>query len=116
MELTIKWKDYEIRKSIYLADIQSDKWTTIEKDYDYDIVKWEEHEPREVIDAETGKKKISTRNCYSIASLKWDAKERCFRFSSVRTRYLEDYTEGLNEFILGFIKFVEPMLERESDY
>ncbi len=55
----------------------------------FDIVKWEQHAPCEVMSLRTGKKEISTRSCYSLAFLKWDDKERGFDFNGVGLRWLE---------------------------
>ena len=57
----------------------------------------------EVTDFKTGEKKISTRSCYSVAHIWWNEKESGWEFKSVGARFLEDYVEGLNEFILQWM-------------
>ena len=70
--------------------------------YKFNLVKWEDHEPYEVLDLETGKKKISSRHCFVIATLTWDRSEYTFDFESCGLRYLEHRIDGLEEFILEF--------------
>lgn len=81
--------------------------------YKFDLVKWEEHEPYEVIDWYTGEKKMSTKNCFSIGQLIWDAKEEWFDFESVGTRYLEHRIDGLEEWILEFCEMMEKELSED---
>jgi hypothetical protein len=70
------------------------------------VVKWYDHKPWETINLDTGKKEISTRSCYSIAQIEWNKKEPCWEFSSVGTRFLNDYEEGLCEFIREWIELI----------
>ena len=70
--------------------------------YKFDLVKWEDHEPYEVLDLKTGEKKISSRHCFVIATLIWDRSEYTFDFESCGLRYLEHRIDGLEEFILEF--------------
>ena len=94
--MTMKFKDFEIRPACFI-DGHTDPKT-------WDVVKWCHCEPIEVIDIETGKKKISDTYCFSIALLEWNEKEPCWEISSVGTRFLEYYEEGLNEFILKWLE------------
>lgn len=89
-----KWNDFEFRPPTYLDG-------HFEPDV-YDLVKWEEHEPIEVIEWETGEKKLSTKHCFAIGSLIWDDKEPRFEFISCGLRYLENRIDGLEDFILKF--------------
>ena len=92
----MKFKDFEIRPTCFLDGHTDPKsWA---------VVKWCHCEPREVIDGETGKKKISDTYCFSVAFLEWNEKEPCWEFKSVGTRFLEDYEDGLCEFILKWIE------------
>lgn len=68
----------------------------------FDLVKWEDHEPYEVIDFYTSEKTMSTRNCFSIGSLIWDEKDESFEFKSCGLRYLRYRIDGLEKFILDF--------------
>ena len=79
--------------------------------YKFDLVKWEDHEPYEVIDWYTGQKKMSDKNCYTIGTLEWDTKEEVFDFSSCGLRYLEHRIDGLEEFILDFCESMSKQLE-----
>ena len=88
------WGDFEFRKPVFVDGRDCPN--------EYDLVKWVHTEPREVIDGRTGKKKISTEYCYSIGKLVWDIDGQYFKFSSQGMRFLEDYEDGLNQFIIDF--------------
>ena len=95
----MKFKDFEIRPTCFIdGHIDPKKW---------DVVKWQCHNPIEVTDLETGEKKISTRSCYSVAQIWWNDKEPCWEFKSIGTRFLEDYQEGLCEFILKWLELTD---------
>lgn len=97
-KIAIRFKNFEIRPTAFLdGHIDPTK---------FDVVKWYDHEPWEAINLRTGKKETSTRSCYSIAHIYWDEKEPCWEFSSVGTRFLEDYEEGLCEFIREWIELI----------
>ena len=102
------WNDFEFRPPTYL-----------DKHFEpnvYALVKWQEHEPYEVIDLDTGNKRMSTRNCFVIGSLIWDKKEPGFDFESCGLRYLEERVDGLEEFILNFAKQeYEKRISKEGD-
>jgi len=74
------------------------------------LVKWVECDSHEVIDLHTGEKKISTRYCFTVATLIWDKREQWFRFESCGLRYLEYRIDGLEKFILDFCKMMEKEL------
>lgn len=83
----------------------------------FDIVKWENHPPREVTNLRTGKKEISTCNCYSIATLEWDEKERGFELHSVGTRWLEAApSKKVCDMILKFCDKMAAEYEEEDRY
>ena len=105
-EYTEVWNDFQIREPVYLLGNS--------KPYEYDVVKWQEHNPIEVVDLRTGEKRISTRSCFTIATLTWDEKEPCFEFESCGLRYLENRIDGLEDFILKFCN--EKEQEILSDY
>ena len=95
----MRFKDFEIRPAVFLdGHTDPKKW---------DVVKWCKTEPREVYDLRTGEKKMSDKYCYSVASLEWNSKEPCWEFSSVGTRFLEDYEEGLCEFVLKWAELAD---------
>ena len=95
----MKFKDFEIRP---IRFIDGHTYPEI-----WEVVKWCRCEPREVIDVETGKKKISDTYCFVIAFLEWNEKESCWEMSSVGTRFLEYYQEGLSEFILKWLELID---------
>lgn len=67
-------------------------------------------------DFQTGKKIMSTRSCFSIGFLTWNAKEHDFEFESCGLRYLEHRIDGLEKFILDFCeKTREKFINFESD-
>ena len=97
-KVTICFQNFEIRPTAFLdGHIDQNK---------FDVVKWYDHEPLEAINLKTGKRETSTRSCYSIAHIYWDEKEPCWEFSSVGTRFLEDYEEGLCEFIREWLELI----------
>lgn len=55
-------------------------------------------------DLHTGKKIMSTRSCFSIGFLTWNEKEYRFEFESCGLRYLEYRIDGLEKFILDFLR------------
>lgn len=79
----------------------------------FDIVKWEKNDPPiEVLDLETGKKRMSKEHCYSVAQLVWNEREPCFEFRSVGLRWLEcNADESVVQMILRFAKMMEVCLE-----
>ena len=92
----MKFKDFEIRPMRFIDGHTDPKiWK---------VVKWWRCEPREAIDVETGKKKISDTYCFVIAFLEWNEKEPYWEMHSVGTRFLEYYEEGLSEFILKWLE------------
>lgn len=96
-----KFKDFEIRDVAYLGEPSKDR------PIEFDLVKWQEHEPYEVIDLETRQKTLSTKNCFSIARLWWNDIEPCFEFKSVGLRYLEYREDGLEEWLLKWCELKE---------
>lgn len=92
----MRFKDFEIQPTAYLDGHIEPK--------QYEVVKWEKHDPIEVIDLKTGEKKMSDTNCFSIASIHWNDREPCWEFKSVGTRFLRHYEEGLCEYILKWLE------------
>ena len=83
--------------------------------YKFDLVKWVNCNPHEVIDLYTGKNKISTRYCFTVATLILDKREQWFRFESCGLRYLEYRIDGLEKFILDFCKMMERELNKGEE-
>lgn len=96
-----KFKDFEIRDVSYLGEPPKDR------PIKFDLVKCQECEPHEVLDLETGEKKVSTKYCFSIARLWWNDKEPCLEFESVGLRYLEYREDGLEEWLMKWCKLKE---------
>ena len=99
---TGEWNGFQFRSPTYLDGHF--------EPYEFDLVKWKECEPEEVIDFITGEKKIQTRYCYSVGKLIWDKNEQAFTFESVGLRYLTDRVDGLEEWILKFCEEMEKEL------
>ena len=99
------WNGFQFRAPIYVDGHF--------EPYKFDLVKWEDHEPYEVIDGYTGEKKISTRSCFSIGTLEWNTKMGRFNFNSCGTRYLEYRVDGLEKFILDFCETMKQQLVKE---
>ena len=100
----MRFKDFGIRPTAYL-----DGHTEPNK---YDVVKWYKQEkPSKVINLATGKEEMQDTFCYSIAHIWWNEKEPCWEFKSVGTRFLNDYEEGLCEFIRKYIDLLDIIRE-----
>lgn len=97
------FKNFEIRPTSFL-DGHIDP-------YSFDLVKWYDHEPVEAVDMRTGEPKVSTRSCYSIATLKWDKGENWWEIGSVGTRLIEEWVEGLDRFIFGWCEYAATCVE-----
>ena len=96
------WNGFQIRQPIYLDNHF--------EPYKFDLVKWEEHKPYEVVDWYTGKKIMSNKSCFTIATLTWNKREHSFDFKSCGLRYLEHRVDGLEKFILDFCETMEQQL------
>ena len=99
---TGEWTGFQFRSPTYLDGHF--------EPYEFDLVKWKECEPEEVIDFITGEKKIQTRYCYSVGKLIWNKNEQAFTFESIGLRYLTDRVDGLEEWILKFCEEMEKEL------
>ena len=60
----------------------------------FKIVKWYDHEPY-IHGTST-----STRSCYTVAWLEYDNKDGFWDLRSVGLRLVEDWTDGLDQFII----------------
>lgn len=95
----MRFKDFEIRPTTFLdGHIEPRR---------YEVVKWQKHKPIEVLDLQTGEKKMSDTNCFSVARIYWNDREPCWEFESVGTRFLEYYENGLCEYILKWLELAE---------
>ena len=95
---TGEWNGFQFRSPTYLDGHF--------EPYEFDLVKWKECEPEEVIDFITGEKKIQTRYCYSVGKLIWNKNEQAWTVEGVGLGYVTDRVDGLEE---GIWKFCEEM-------
>lgn len=103
----MQFKDFEIRpvKSI-------DGVTDSNR---FELVKWYDHEPMPVTDMRTGEKRISTRGCFVVAWLEWNAKEPRFELASVGLRLVENWADGLDKFILRWCEMAEVCMKEDNE-
>lgn len=81
----------------------------------FDVVKWESSEPFESIDIRTGKRETHSEYCYTLGRLEWDAREGCFDFKSIGTRWLEAKpSDKVVDMILTFCREKGKELERDD--
>lgn len=99
---TGEWNGFQFRSPTYLDGHF--------EPYEFDLVKWKECEPMEMINLLSGEKTIQTRYCYSVGKLIWNKNEQAFTFESVGLRYLTDRVDGLEEWILKFCEEMEKEL------
>ena len=74
---------FEVRNPVYLPGFQH---TGIK----YDVVKWENCEPR-IVSGVDGQQRIVSESCYSVAFLIWNSDEEEFELHSVGMRLLETH-------------------------
>lgn len=85
--MSVCFKNFEIRECIEINARHAK----------YKVVKWSE-KPLE----STGR-----RFCWVIAFIRWNEKEPCWELDCVGMRLIDDYEEGLCEFIKRFMKFID---------
>lgn len=71
----MRFKDFEI---VPCGEINN-------KHHDFELVKWYQYEDKEC--------------CYVVAWIDWNDHEPCWEFCSVGTRFIDDYVDGLCEYI-----------------
>lgn len=96
----LRFKDFEIRPTDFIDGHKDPNKFSLCKWYKTD-------KPIKVTDWETGKEKMQDTFCYVVAFIEWNEKEPCWEFKSVGTRFLEDYEEGLSEFILKVMELFD---------
>ena len=99
------WNHFQFRAPVYLDGHF--------EPHNFDLVKWEDCKPHEVIDWYSGEKIIQTRYCFTIATLLWNKKEESFEFESCGLRYLEHRVDGLEKFVLDFCEMMKKELSDE---
>lgn len=63
------------------------------KHHDFELVKYYNYNGKEC--------------CYVVAWIDWNDHEPCWEFSSVGTRFLDDYEDGLCEYIKKVLELIE---------
>lgn len=53
--------------------------------------------------------------CYVVAWIDWNDREPCWEFSSVGTRFIDDYEDGLCEYIKRALKLFELINECDKE-
>ena len=90
------YKDFGIAPTAYLDGVK--------RENDFQLVKWYKcDKPVKVIDWNTGKPKMQDKFCCAVARIWWNDHEPGWEFESVGTRFLEDYVDGLSEFVLNWM-------------
>lgn len=103
----MRFGDFEIRPTAYLDGHK--------EPHHFQVVKWyKTKEPIEVTDWHTGEKKMKDTFTYAVAEIYWDEKEPGWEFESYGTRFLEDYQDGLAEFILKWLEQYDLVREKEA--
>lgn len=103
----MRFKDFEIRPYKSLNGLTSQDR--------YELIKWYKTEsPIEVTIAETGEKKMKDTFCYVVAWITWNPKEPCWEFESVGMRFIDDYEEGLCEYIKKFVELLDVIRDKEN--
>ena len=96
----MQFKDFEIRPVKSLDGVIDPKR--------FELVKWYDHEP--YIHGES----TSTRSCFVVAWLEWNDKEPCFELTSVGLRLVENWTDGLDQFIIKWCEMAEVCMEEDK--
>ena len=96
----MKFKDFEIRPVKSLDGVIDPKR--------FELVKWYDHEP--YIHGES----TSTRSCFVVAWLEWNAKELCFELTSVGLRLVENWADGLDQFIIKWCEMAEVCMKEDE--
>ena len=96
----MKFKDFEIRPVKSLEGVIDPKR--------FELVKWYDHEP--YIHGES----ISTRSCFVVAWLERNDKELGFEITSVGLRLVENWVDGLDQFIIKWCEMAAVCMEEEE--
>lgn len=96
----MQFKDFEIRPVKSLDGVIDPKR--------FELVKWYDHEP--YVHGES----TSTRSCFVVAWLEWNDKEPCFELVSVGLRLVENWVDGLDQFIVKWCEMAEVCMEDDE--
>lgn len=97
----MQFKDFEIRPVKSIDGVIDPKR--------FELVKWYDHEP--YIHGES----TSTRSCFVVAWLEWNDKEPCFELVSVGLRLVENWSDGLDKFIIKWCEMAEVCMEEDNE-
>ena len=93
----MKFKDFEIRPVKSIDGVIDPNR--------FELVKWYDHEP--YIHGES----TSARSCFVVAWLERNDKEPCFELKSVGLRLVENWVDGLDQFIIKWCEMAEVCME-----
>lgn len=79
----VRFKNFEI---VPCGEINS-------KHHDFELVKWYQYGDKEY--------------CYVVAWIDWNDHEPCWEFRSVGTRFIDDYEDGLCEYIKKVLELLD---------
>lgn len=96
----MKFKDFEIRPVKSLDGLIDTKR--------FELVKWYDHEP--YVHGES----TSTRSCFVVAWLEWHDKELGFELKSVGLRLVENWVDGLDQFIIKWCEMAEVCMKEDE--
>lgn len=85
----MRFKDFEIRPVKSIDGVIDPKR--------FELVKWYEHE-----------------HCFVVAWLEWNAKEPCFELKSVGLRLVENWEDGLDQFIVKWCEMAAVCMEENE--
>lgn len=97
----MQFKDFEIRPVKSLDGVIDPKR--------FELVKWYDHEPY-IHGTST-----STHSCYTVAWLEYDNKDGFWNLRSVGPRLMENWADGLNEFIIKWCDLMTVCIEEGDD-
>ena len=96
----MKFKNFEIRPVKSIDGVIDTKR--------FELVKWYDNEP--YVHGES----TSTRSCFVVAWLEWNDKEPCFELKSVGLRLVENWADGLDQFIIKWCEMAEVCIEEDE--
>lgn len=102
----MRFKDFEIRPC--------GEWNG--RHHNFELVKWyKTNTPVEVINVETEEKVFRSEFCYVVAWIDYNDREPCWEFKSVGMRFIDDYVEGLCDYIKQFLNLIDTINNTVSE-
>ena len=96
----MQFKDFEIRPVKSLEGVIDPKR--------FELVKWYDHAP--YVHGEN----TSTRSCFVVAWLEYDNKDGFWDFKSVGLRLVENWVDGLDQFIIKWCEMAAVCMEEDE--